>query len=118
METRQIVGLTGALLLFIGVFTPIVSIPTVGYINYFEEENIAGTVILTLAVTSFLLLLAKQYRALWATSVTALSVLLFTFIRLHARISDIKDKLSVEFTGSHSTGLADWALRCCRADRR
>ena len=40
MESRQVVGLTGALVLFIGVFTPIVSIPTVGYINYFQNEKI------------------------------------------------------------------------------
>ena len=39
MEPRQIVGLTGAIVLFVGVFTPIVSIPTVGYINYFQNEG-------------------------------------------------------------------------------
>ena len=39
MESRQVVGLTGALVLFVGVFTPIVSIPTIGYINYFQNEK-------------------------------------------------------------------------------
>jgi hypothetical protein len=42
MENRQVVGLTGALVLFIGVFTPIVSVPTVGYINYFQNERLDG----------------------------------------------------------------------------
>jgi hypothetical protein len=50
MEPRQIVGLTGAIVLFVGVFTPIVSIPTVGYINYFQNEKLDGVVILSLAI--------------------------------------------------------------------
>lgn len=36
MEHHQVVGMIGALLLFIGVFSPIVSIPLMGSIIYFE----------------------------------------------------------------------------------
>jgi len=111
MESRQLVGLTGALVLFIGVFTPIVSVPTVGYINYFQNEKIDGVVILSLASISFLLLLTKQYRGLWFTGLVSLAVLLFTFINLQIRISEIKESLGVELAGSRSPGLADWAVR-------
>ena len=111
MESRQVIGLTGALVLFIGVFTPIVSIPTVGYINYFQNEKIDGVVILSLALISFLLLLAKQYRGLWFTGLVSFAVLLFTFINLQIRISEIKDKLGVELAGSRPPGLADLVLR-------
>jgi hypothetical protein len=72
MESRQVVGLTGALVLFIGVFTPIVSVPTVGYINYIENEKIDGVVILGLAIISFLLLFARKYRGLWFTGLASL----------------------------------------------
>ena len=111
MESRQVIGLTGALVLFIGVFTPIVSIPTVGYINYFQNEKMDGVVILSLALISFLLLLAKQYRGLWFTGLVSFAVLLFTFINLQIRISEIKDKLGVELAGSRPPGLADLVLR-------
>jgi stage V sporulation protein K len=111
MESRQVVGLTGALVLFIGVFTPIVSIPTVGYINYFQNEKMHGVVILSLASISFLLLLTKQYRGLWFTGLVSFAVLLFTFINLQIRISEIKDKLGVELAGNRPPGLADLALR-------
>jgi stage V sporulation protein K len=111
MESRQVVGLTGALVLFIGVFTPIVSIPTVGYINYFQNEKMDGVVILSLASISFLLLLTKQYRGLWFTGPVSFAVLLFTFINLQIRISEIKDKLGVELAGNRPPGLADLALR-------
>lgn len=111
MENRQVVGLTGALVLFIGVFTPIVSVPTVGYINYFQNERLDGVVILSLALISFLLLLAKQYRGLWFTGPLSFAVLLFTFINLQIRISEIKDKLGVELAGNRPPGLADLAVR-------
>ena len=110
MESRQLVGLTGALVLFIGVFTPILSVPTVGYINYFQNEKIDGVVILSLASISFLLLLTKQYRGLWFTGLVSLAVLLFTFINLQIRISEIKESLGLELAGSRSPGLADWAV--------
>ena len=111
MESRQVVGLTGALVLFIGVFTPIVSFPTVGYINYFQNEKIDGMVILSLALISFLLLLAKQYRGLWFTGLASFAVLLFTFINLQIRIAEIKKILGVELAGNRPPGLADLAIR-------
>ena len=111
MEPRQIVGLTGAFVLFIGVFTPIVSIPTVGYINYFQNERLDGVVILSIAVVSFVLLLTRKYQALWFTGCASLSVLLFTFIKLQIRIIEIKEKLGAELANKRSPGLADWAMR-------
>ena len=68
-------------------------------------------VILSLALISFLLLLAKQYRGLWFTGPLSFAVLLFTFINLQIRISEIKDKLGVELAGNRPPGLADLAVR-------
>jgi stage V sporulation protein K len=111
MESRQVVGLTGALVLFIGVFTPIVSIPTVGYINYIENEKIDGVVILGLAIISFLLLLARTYRGLWFTGLASLGVLLFTFISLQIKIAELRNKLGVELTGNRSPSIAEMVAR-------
>jgi stage V sporulation protein K len=111
MEPRQIVGLTGVLVLFIGVFTPIVSIPTVGYINYVQNEKLDGVIVLSLAVASFVLLLTKQYRALWFTGFASLGVLLFTFIKLQIRISEIKEKFGADLAGKRAPRLADWAMQ-------
>jgi hypothetical protein len=105
------VGLTGALVLFIGVFTPIVSVPTVGYINYIENEKIDGVVILGLAIVSFLLLLARRYRGLWFTGLASLGVLLFTFISLQIKIAELRNKLGVELTGNRSPSIAEMVAR-------
>ena len=37
MNTKQILGLIGSIVLFIGVFTPIVSVPIMGNMNYFQN---------------------------------------------------------------------------------
>jgi Holliday junction resolvasome RuvABC ATP-dependent DNA helicase subunit len=111
MESRQVVGLTGALVLFIGVFAPIVSVPTVGYINYFQNEKGDGVVILGLAVISFVLLLAKRYRGLWFTGLASLGVLAFTFISLQIKIAEIKTKLVIELAGHPPRGLTDLAVQ-------
>src|SRR5215470_10056030 len=111
MESRQVVGLTGALVLFIGVFTPIVSVPTVGYINYIENEKIDGVVILGLAIISFLLLFARKYRGLWFTGLASLGVLLFTFISLQIKIAELRNKLGVELTGNRSPSIAEMVAR-------
>jgi hypothetical protein len=37
MNTKQLLGLIGSMILFVGVFTPIVSIPFIGNLNYFQK---------------------------------------------------------------------------------
>lgn len=64
MKAKQLLGLIGSIVLFIGVFTPIVSIPLIGEMNYFQNGKGDGTIVLILAVISFILVLAQQYRGL------------------------------------------------------
>ena len=111
MESRQVVALIGAFVLFIGVFTPVVSVPTVGYMNYFQTAKVDGVAILGLAILSVVLLLAKQYRGLWFTGTASLGVLAFTFISLQIRISEIKDNLGVELAGNRSPSLTDLVVQ-------
>ncbi|MGB8989707.1 MAG: hypothetical protein WCC37_24130, partial [Candidatus Sulfotelmatobacter sp.] len=43
-RTKQILAILGALLLFVGVFLPIVSMPIVGSLNYFHNGQGDGTI--------------------------------------------------------------------------
>ena len=111
MERRQLVGMVGALMLFIGVFAPIVSIPVVGSIIYFEIGRGDGVAVLCLTVVSFLLLLAKRYRSLWFTGLASLGVLAFSFITLQIKISEMKNTLSVELASDPFRGLTKIAVQ-------
>jgi len=80
MNTKQLLGLIGSIILFVGVFAPIVSVPIMGNMNYFQNGKGDGTIVLLLAVVSLVLVLAKKYKGLWITGLGSLAVMAFTFI--------------------------------------
>jgi hypothetical protein len=58
MTIRQLLGILGSTLLFLGVFLPIVKLPVVGDLNYFANGRGDGVLVLGLALyRSFLCLL-------------------------------------------------------------
>jgi hypothetical protein len=111
MNTRQILGLIGSIVLFIGVFTPIVSVPIMGNMNYFQNGKGDGTLILILAVVSLVLVLTKKYKGLWFTGVGSLAVMAFTFINFQMKISDMKSQMESQLAGNPFRGLADMAMQ-------
>ena len=111
MNTRQILGLIGSIVLFIGVFTPIVSIPIMGNINYFQNGKGDGTLILILAVISLVLVLTKKYKGLWFTGLGSLAVMAFTFINFQVKLADMKSQMESELAGNPFRGLADMAMQ-------
>ena len=69
MNTKQLLGLIGSIVLFIGVFTPIVSVPIMGNMNYFQNGQVDGTIVLIFAVISLVLVLAKKFKGFWFTGI-------------------------------------------------
>lgn len=80
LSMRQIIGIIGAIILFVGVFAPIVSVPIMGNMNYFQNGKGDGTIVLVLAVLSLLAILAKKDILLFFTSLGCLATLTFTFV--------------------------------------
>ncbi len=68
MNNRRLLGILGSAILFIGVFMPIVKVPIVGDINYFQNGRGDGVIVLALAVISLALVLLRWYRELWITA--------------------------------------------------
>jgi hypothetical protein len=77
-DRKRLLGFAGATLLFIGVFTPIISLPFVGGVNYFHNGSGDGVIVLFLACISFLLTLTNRFRGLWFTGGASLAVMLFS----------------------------------------
>ena len=111
MRIKQLLGLIGSIVLFIGVFTPIVSIPIVGNMNYFQNGKGDGTIILVLAVISLILVLTKKYNGLWFTSIGSIGVMLFTFINFQSKISQVKADMDSELADNPFRGLAEMAMQ-------
>jgi hypothetical protein len=111
MKTKQLLGLIGSIVLFIGVFTPIVSVPIMGNMNYFQNGKGDGTLVLILAVISLGLALANKYKGLWFTGIGSLVVMLFTFINFQSTMSQAKADMESELAGNPFRGLADMAMQ-------
>ena len=111
MRIKQLLGLIGSIVLFIGVFTPIVSIPIIGDMNYFQNGEGDGTIILVLAVISLILVLTKKYNVLWFTSIGSIGVMLFTFINFQSKISQVKADMDSELADNPFRGLAEMAMQ-------
>lgn len=111
LTVPQLAGLVGALLLVIGVFVPIISLPLVGNVNYFRNGSGDGVIVLILALFSVILILARRYRWLWITSGLALGLLTFTLLNLILLLSEMEATLSEELAGNMFAGLAELAFQ-------
>jgi|GEM_PF-1092601 len=110
-DRRQLYGMTGSLALFVGVFTPIVSAPIVGSLNYFQNGRGDGVIILLLAVVGLIASMVKAYKLLLLSGIASLALLLFTFFNLQYAISQIQSQFEKDLAGSPFRGLGEIALR-------
>lgn len=111
MGAKTTLGLIGSMILFVGVFTPIVSMPLVGSMNYFQNGKGGGVLIMIIAIFSLILVLKRRFGGLWFTGITSLLLLAFTFARLQMKISGAQKEVAAELAGNPFRGLADVAMQ-------
>ena len=108
---KQLFGIAGSVLLFLGVFAPIISVPIVGSLNYFQNGKGDGVIVLVFAIISIGLVLARKYGGLWITGFGSLTVMLFTFVNFQIRLSEMKTNMERELAGNPFRGIADVAMQ-------
>ena len=94
MDGRQATGFIGALLLIVGVFIPVASVPFSGSINLFQNGEGDGAIILVMGVVSLVLALAKQYKWLWVTGFASYAVIFFGIFAFQDHISQVEEFLA------------------------
>jgi hypothetical protein len=104
------IALIGAGLLFIGAFLPIVSMPVVGSVNYFQNGRGDGVIILLLAAATAILAGTRNTRHVLWTGIAALALLGYTFVRLQLAIADMRARLETELADNPFRGLAEAAV--------
>ncbi len=110
MEKKQAIAIIGAILLFLGVFTPIVSVPFFGALNYFHNGEGDGVIVLVLAAVTVPLALVKLYRGLWLTGGGSLAVLAFTFINFLSKMTELRSSMDKDLAGNPFAGLGQAVL--------
>ncbi|MDI1243515.1 MAG: hypothetical protein PSX80_16515 [bacterium] len=102
-----VVGLIGSTIMFIGVFTPIFSLPFLGNMNYFQNGSGDGVVVLAFSLVSVVLILGGRYRGLVVTGGLSLAMLIFTFVSFQYRISQARSALQNQGGGGLFGGLGE-----------
>lgn len=105
MNRQQIIGYSGAAVLALGTFTPIINLPIVGSVNYFNNGQGDGVFILLLAAAAALAGFGKV-KLLWIPGALSAILLLITFSRFIQTINDAKNQLTDSLAGNPFAGLA------------
>lgn len=111
MNPRQLIGLAGAGTLLVGVFSPLISMPFMGTINYFNNGKGDGTLVLVLAAISVALVLARQFKWLWLTGLGSLGVTAMSFFNFQRSMSEMQQKMNDQLAGNPFRGFADIAMQ-------
>ncbi len=109
--TKQLLGLIGSAVLFVGVFAPIVSVPIMGNINYFNNGKGDGVIVLVLATISLILILLKKFKGLWFTGLGSIGIMVFTFVNFQLSLANTMAQMETELVGNPFRGIADMAMQ-------
>ncbi|HKP52784.1 MAG TPA: hypothetical protein VJ183_09025 [Chloroflexia bacterium] len=88
---RMYLAIAGAIILALGVFAPLVSVPILGSVNYIYNGRGDGMIILVLAGISLALALTGKYRGLWFTALASLALMSYTFFALRGTLQRIEN---------------------------
>lgn len=110
MKDSKTTALLGAALLFLGAFMPIISMPIMGSLNYFQNGTGDGTIIVLLAMATAALAATGHTRHVLWTGLAALAMLGFTFVRFQTKMAEARASMESELAGNPFRGLAEAAV--------
>ncbi len=105
LEPKMIMGLIGAMMLFLGVFAPMVSAPVVGSINYIQNGKGDGIFVLILAVISAYCAITRKFNILYFTGALTLGLLAFTYLNFQATIAIAQDSITTDLANNPFQGI-------------
>lgn len=111
MTPRQLIAVLGAVLLMVGAFAPLISVPVVGSISYFANGKGDGVFVAGLGAVALLAALAGKYRILPVGGISALLLLGITYYRLQSGLSRARAAMEAELAGNPFRGLADGMMQ-------
>ncbi|MEQ1303190.1 zinc ribbon domain-containing protein [Acinetobacter radioresistens] len=104
---QQLIGLAGGLLLLLGVFLPIASMPIVGSVSIFSSGRIDGYILLGLAIISLILAFVNALKLLRITGGISILIVVIDFIYLLYKLNSIKGEVADKLKGNPFGGMAE-----------
>lgn len=104
---QQIIGIIGALLLIIGVFLPVISVPMLGQLSLFNNGRSDGAIILALSILCFIIIFFQQFRAILIISFVILSILGYDLYQFKSTLNKVRQETSAALDGNPFQGLGN-----------
>ena len=102
----KMLGIIGSLVLFLGVFAPIVKIPILGSMNYFRNGSGDGVILIAMAIISLVFVFRGQLEKLLWTASVSLATLTFTFLYFNWKMHQIGSEMDKSLAGNPFRGMA------------
>ena len=90
MDNKQILGIVGAVLLIAGVFLPLVKIPILGGVSFYDNNQAEAIIVIALAVISMVFIVAKRYSLLGFSNIAMIAVMSSAGIQIARRTMSAK----------------------------
>ena len=103
---RQTLAVTAGILLVLGTFTPIVSFPFVGDVDFFRDGYGDGYILLAMAGLSVALAITGRWKQVLVPGLGSLAVILWTFLGVQDTISQARSGAQAALAGNPHEGLA------------
>lgn len=94
ISKQQLILLVGAILLLIGAFLPVLSVPIMGSITLFNNGRSDGLIIVGLAVVAIALTVLNKINIIRIVAIASLAIVFFDLYRVYTKISNAKIEIS------------------------
>jgi hypothetical protein len=108
---RKITGFLGAFFLFAGVFCPIINVPIMGSMNYFQNGRTEGVFVIVAAAIATILCFIDEYRWLLLPGIGSAVIISITYYDYYSRMHAAREKLKSALLDNLFKGLADAAFQ-------
>lgn len=109
LRFSKVLGIIGSLVLFLGVFTPIIRLPIVGSLNYFRNGSGDGVIVIIMAIFSLFFIFKEKPAKLFWTASGSLATIIFTLLYFKWKMYKMKTEMNASLAGNPFRGLADLA---------
>jgi hypothetical protein len=106
MSPKQLLGTIAGALMILGPFLPLVSVPIVGDVTWFQGGKGDGMIVAILGLATLILAAANQTRWIWIAGGVTLAMVVYTFYNLQAALGDMKRDLSADLEDNPFGALA------------
>ena len=103
-------SLTGASLLFVGPFAPIIQVPILGSLNYFGDGRRDGILVVVLAAIAGLLCAARWFKAQAAIGLVTLGLLVYFVREFMTRADEVRRSTETSLAGNPFAGIVTGVL--------